>query len=139
MKKYASYFAAALIAGLITVLSPLQANAGPVAALTALAVPFAVADTVQLAGYYGPYAGERDDEGGYDDEDRGYDGHGERYCSTHYVKKYVCDQTEPRCFRQRECVWYYGREYCRNVRKCVGGEKYCKWVSVPVEDCGYDR
>lgn len=56
-------------------------------------------------------------------------------CHTAYSKKYVCKQPEPRCLRQRECIWYYGKEYCRYVRKCSYGEKRCKYISVPKRKC----
>jgi hypothetical protein len=70
----------------------------------------------------------------YDDRDYSHKYYGRSCGYPRYVQKYVCDQTVPRCFRQRENIWYYGREYTRYVRKCVGGENYCKWVSVPVYD-----
>jgi hypothetical protein len=164
MRRLLPLFAAALVAGLFTLLIPLQAEAG---AMPPLAKPAATvqldANLLTLAGYYGGYQqgddydrdqGDgygKDDSYGHNDDygrDKGYGhdngyGHDEgygykkhHYCSTHYEKKYVCDQTEPRCFRQRECIWNYGREYCRYVQKCVGGEKYCKWVSYPISDCG---
>lgn len=81
-----------------------------------------------VGGYYHGYPSYDD----YDDDD-GYEGH---HCGhKRYVKKLVCDRTKPRCFKQRECIWHYSREYCRYVRKCVGGEKYCKWITVPVNKC----
>ncbi len=156
MRRPLPFLAAALFAVLAALFTPLTANAGSV---VPLAKPALSSDTtarfVVLAGYDGGHHGD------YDDNDNGYDGHGDNYghdgygrdhdydhhgyghgreCDygPRYVRKYVCDQTEPRCFRQRETIWYYGREYFRYVRKCVGGENYCKWITVPVNDCGCD-
>ena len=98
---------------------------------------------LQPAGYYGGYHHKKsyDDyepeeyEDGDDDEYKHKHKHKHEHkhhgCGGGYKQKYVCEHAEPRCFKQRECVWYYGREYCRYVRKCTGGEKYCKWISVP--------
>ncbi len=71
----------------------------------------------------------------------GYDHYRKRYPDYHdegcYKKKWVCESSVPRCFKQRECVWYYGKEYCRYVHRCVGGgDNYCKWVSVHSYNCG---
>lgn len=55
-----------------------------------------------------------------------------------YKKKWVCEESVPHCLKQRECVWYYGKEYCRYVHRCIGGgDRYCKWISVHSHDCGY--
>ena len=79
-------------------------------------------------GYGGEKYGDGDDNGGY------HNG----CCKGCYKKKWVCEESEPRCRRARECVWYYGKEYCRYVRRCHGGgDRYCKWVSYPNHNCGY--
>ena len=92
-------------------------------------------------GYYGsggyPQGGYGDDNGGYD---RKYhkDDYPDGCCKGCYKKKWVCEESEPRCRKARECVWYYGKEYCRYVRRCHGGgDRYCKWVSYPSHNCGY--
>ena len=56
-------------------------------------------------------------------------------CYTEYVSKYVCKQPAPRCLKQRECIWWYGEEFCRDVRKCSHTEKTCKYVKVPKRKC----
>lgn len=127
MRYMFSGFAALLVSGLIAVLAVSSANAGSythAGGSLAAAQPSAL---LTLAGYY--------DRGhGYEDYDRGYDQRGGHHACgyTRYKKKYVCDQDEPRCFKQRECIWYWGREYCRYVRKCVGGQRHCRWVKTPV-------
>ncbi|MGF1619220.1 MAG: hypothetical protein ACFCUR_01250 [Rhodomicrobiaceae bacterium] len=122
-----SGIATALISALIAVLAVSSANA---ASYTHTGDNFASVQTsglLTLAGYYGRGHGDEDDDDGYDEPD------GHQACGyTRYKKKYVCDQDEPRCFKQRECIWYWGREYCRYVRKCVGGKRYCRWVKTPV-------
>ncbi len=147
MGRFSHSLVAALLLSALTFLAPAVANAGSVAAVGGFAEPFeAAADLFQPAGYYGGYHHNKS----YDDNDD-YEGEGHSYkykkhyknddyythrrgnhCGrSRYHQKYVCEQNEPRCFKQRECIWYYGREYCRYVRKCNGGEKYCKWVDVP--------
>jgi hypothetical protein len=137
MRRIVPLLAATLFASLLTVLLPLRAEAG--ASLPLLKPAAAAASQtglLQLAGYYGGYHTK---QYGDDYDDGGYDHHQQHhYCGTRYESKYVCEQTEPRCFKQRECIWHYGHEYCRYVHKCVGGERYCKWVKYPVEDCGCD-
>jgi hypothetical protein len=146
MRRITPLLAAALLTGALTIFIPLRAEAGAVLpAANPMTPALSAATLLTPAGYYTDYRQKSDDyrdEGdyGYGDDDYGDDGykhHRHHYCGTRYENKYVCDQTEPRCFRQRECIWEYGREYCRNVRKCVGGERYCKWVPYPVNDCGY--
>jgi len=90
------------------------------------------------------YYGGRDgyNSGGYAGRSYSYRYHRKHYdedlhegC---YKRKWVCEESEPRCFRQRDCVWNYGREYCRYVRRCNGGgDRYCKWITVPSYHCGY--
>jgi hypothetical protein len=76
----------------------------------------------------GGYSGHRDNYKRYDEDS--HEG-----C---YKRKWVCEESEPRCFRQRDCVWNYGREYCRYVKRCNGGgDRYCKWITVPSYHCGY--
>ncbi len=126
-----SGIATALISALIAVLAVSSANA---ASYTHAGNNFASVQTsslLTLAGYYGGGHDYEDD----DDDDRDYDKR-RRYddCGyKSYKKKYVCERDEPRCFKQRDCIWYWGREYCRYVQKCVGGGKrYCRWVKTPV-------
>lgn len=132
--------AAAVIAIAASVLAPVQSEAAPFASQSNLSAVTEVENGVfQRASYYGGYRDRHyDDHDDYNDHDYhgGYDryDHG-HHCHRKYKKRWVCDQTIPRCFRQRECIWHYGREYCRYVKKCVGGEKYCKWIKVPVKDC----
>jgi hypothetical protein len=127
-----SGIAAALISALIAVLAVSSANA---ASYTHTGDNFASLQTsslLTLAGYYDRGDGHGGHEGDYDDG--GYDEPGGHHACGHtrYKKKYVCEQDEPRCFKQRECIWYWGREYCRYVRKWVGGKSYCRWVKTPV-------
>lgn len=82
------------------------------------------------SGYYGG--------GGYDDRRKYDDGYPDGCCKGCYRKKWVCEESEPRCRKARECVWYYGKEYCRYVRRCHGGgDRYCKWVSYPNHNCDW--
>lgn len=121
MKKYISSLATALTLAIAAITYSAAAQAAsytPFSQLEASAA--ASSNLLKLVDYDSEY---------YDSDDR----HSCDY--TRYEKKYVCEHVKPRCFKQRECIWYYGREYCRYVRKCVGGDKYCKWVNVPVNDC----
>ncbi len=183
MRPCVSYLSAAVFAGMLALLAPLQAKAGPAVDQTILALaPLSQSTGLVQVGYYGGGDYERDekryDDDGYDGGHGGGDhygsehkhdyddsghkdgccdyqsgsgyGHGEdhyrkRYPDYHdgccndgcYKKKWVCEASVPRCFKQRECVWYYGKEYCRYVHRCVGGgDNYCKWVSVHSHDCG---
>jgi hypothetical protein len=123
-----SGIAVALISALIAVLAVSSANA---ASYTHTGDNFASVQTsslLTLAGYYGGGHDDEDNDDGYHDEPQEHNGCGH----TRYKKKYVCEQDEPRCFKQRDCIWYWGREYCRYVRKCVGGQRYCRWVKTPV-------
>jgi hypothetical protein len=174
MRRNVSYLAAAFCAGMLTLLSPLQASANPYEALAqsiSAAQPHAA--TLLAVGYYGggDYDGDDqkpDDDGygqkqdyygggyrrgeygggqkyGYGDNDGGYRYHRKHYdypdrcCNNScYKKKWVCEESEPRCRKARECVWYYGKEYCRDVRRCHGGgDRYCKWISVRSGNCGW--
>jgi hypothetical protein len=140
MRLSLNILAAILISATLSALSPMKAEAGAAAALHNTSSHASSQEQLTLAGYYGGGHGydyeEEDEDGG----DYGYHGYKRRnyHCGSyvHYEKKYVCEQTEPRCFKQRECIWSYGREYCRYVRKCIHGEKYCRWISVPVKSCG---
>lgn len=163
MRRNLSLFAAALLSGLLAValLSPANAGSLPASSLSSINASPAL---LQLAGYYSDgYSSDDDGGDGYkysrryhqkryydndDDGDDGYDGyrrHKKHYeyngCGYHkrWKRRYVCDEPSPRCFKQRECIWSYGREYCTYVRKCIGGEQYCRWKSVPTySTCGDD-
>ena len=200
MRRYVPYLAAALCAGILTLLSPATTEAGQFAGLAqTISASQQQSATLHQAGYYGggDYYGDdkKSDDGGYgqkqeydggaDGYDKGgygaggyygsggydkggyggngyygsggYDkggyndggyGGGEKYddnggykngcCNGCYKKKWVCEESEPRCRSARECVWYYGKEYCRYVRRCYGGgDRYCKWVSYSSHNCGY--
>ena len=149
------FLAAALCASVLTLFSPAKAEAGQYAALAqASAASQPQSATLLEASYYSvsDYHGDGqqlDDDG--DSQKPDYHG-GYRYhrkhhhhgysdrCCNHgcYKKKWVCEESEPRCRKARECVWYYGKEYCRNVRHCHGGgDRYCKWVSVRGHNCGW--
>ncbi len=135
MKRYTACLVSALLAGVLSLYSTAQAKAASHAVFSQLASPIgAGSDALQLAGYYDNYD-RRDDYDGDYGEDDDYDDGG--HCGyTHYKRKYVCDETVPRCFRQRKCIWWYGREYCRYGQKCVGGnDRSCKWIEVPVRSC----
>lgn len=153
MSRYIACLTAALLAGTIAFVTSFQAQAAPASAFSPLTSAIEVnSGALKLAGYYGNYR-RRDyndddyrdngDDDGYDNGDNndnydnGHDYKGGHSCGyQRYHKKYVCEQSVPRCFKQRKCVWYYGYEYCRYVKKCVGGhDKYCKWIKVPVRDC----
>jgi hypothetical protein len=162
MRRHIPFLAAAICFGLLTLLSPARAYASQLTLLNqavSIAQPqsAAVIDVGYYGGgdYYGDFQKQDDD---YDREYRkdgygsgAYDGYRHRYYRKHYneypnrccddgcyKKKWVCDESEPRCFRQRECIWSYGKEYCRYVRRCHGGgDRYCKWISAPNRNCGY--
>ena len=146
MSRYISCLAAAALAG-ISLVAGTQAQAAPASAFSQLTSHIEHGSgAFELTGHYRRYHrrdldddidGDRDnedDELGEDDRDSEDDEIGDengrdRHCGYH--KKYVCERTAPRCFKQRECIWYYGREYCRYVQKCVGGgDNYCKWIKV---------
>lgn len=144
MKRFATSLATTLLGGILIVGLSFGAQASPITGK--LRINQAIEDNtnlLQLAGYYDNYYQRHNydrnyrDNNDYDDdyEDDSY-GHGRGCGYTRYRKKYVCEESVPRCFKQRKCIWYYGREYCRNVRKCVGGgDRYCKWIKVPVHGC----
>lgn len=167
MKPYISYLAAALCAVMLTLLSPARADASQYGALAqAISASQAQAAMLLQPVYYGggDYHDEQksDDDDGYkqddyrpekkyhhgdNDDSYGYrrkhhSGYPERCCNNGCTKKkWVCEESVPRCFKQRECVWHYGKEYCRYVRRCHGGgDRYCKWISVPAHNnCGCGR
>ena len=169
MRPCVSYLAAAVFAGMLSLLVPFQAEAGPYGAAHAISVSQPQSAALLPVGYYGGGDYDRDDEkqddryDHYRDDHYGHEYKHDDYGSEHdyrdhdggygydhyrkhypdysegcYKKKWVCESSVPRCFRQRECVWYYGKEYCRYVRRCVGGgDNSCKWISVHSHDCGY--
>ena len=142
MRRHLTFLIAALVASALALFAPASAEATP---YTAFSAPSGIeAALLQPAGYYGGYHNKKsyddyepeeyddgDDEGYHKHKPKRHHEHKHQGCGGGYKQKYVCEQAEPRCFKQRECVWYYGREYYRYVRKCHGGEKYCKWISVP--------
>jgi hypothetical protein len=158
MRRNLTFLASALISGLIGLAMLGTAQAAQFSSsLASVGQPPAL---IQLAGYYSDSNGDDDegyrykysrryqekhhydnDDDGHDNGDGGYNRHRE-YQSCGYKRwkrRYVCDEPSPRCFKQRECIWHYGREYCTYVRKCIGGEQYCRWKSVPsYRNCGYD-
>jgi len=87
------------------------------------------------------YPSDNDDGDGYRYRRKHHSDYPERCCNNGCTKKkWVCEESVPRCFKQRECVWSYGREYCRYVRRCHGGgDRYCKWITVPSQNCGCGR
>jgi hypothetical protein len=150
------FLAAAFCAGALTLLSPAKADASqymPLAQAISASQPHSA--TLLDVGYYGggDYYGDDQndsDDGHKQDNYGGGHKHGYGYhrkhhdnesngcCNSCYKKKWVCEESEPRCFKQRECVWHYGKEYCRYVRRCHGGgDRYCKWISVRSHNCGY--
>lgn len=167
MRRYVPYLAAVFCVCLFSWVSPGKAAASDYAALAhSIANSQPQAGLLQQIGYYGGgsdvYNGDEqnsdDDDGeayrkkpeyygggGYNSG--GYAGRSYGYHRKHYdedsregcyKRKWVCEESEPRCFRQRDCVWNYGREYCRYVRRCNGGgDRYCKWITVPSYHCGY--
>jgi hypothetical protein len=146
MRRYLAFLSIAFLSGLLALGSHGQAHAGAYSSAVAAPLAGPSTDLLYLAGYYGNGGGsDYEDYDGYryrhkqiyDNDDNGGDGYPDGGCGYgHYKKKYVCDEPYPRCFKQRECVWNYGREYCRYVRKCVGGQQYCRWIKVPVWGCG---
>jgi hypothetical protein len=157
MSRYISCLAAALLAGMISLVTGLQAQAAPASPFSQLTSDIEPElGALTLAGHYPHYrrhiieedegeVGDEGEEGEEGEEGIGDEGDGEGdegddpqpSCSyTGYQQKYVCESSVPRCFKQRECVWNYGREYCRYVQKCVGGGDHrCKWINVPVRSC----
>ena len=153
MKQFQTALAAVLFAAIASISFSLQANAASYLDYKSLK-PSAESSAFLKAGYYGR-GNDYDDEEEYEDdyEDEGYENDDyeedyrprkhykrkyhkpRRHCYKEYVSKYVCDQTVPRCLKQRECVWHYGKEYCRYVRKCAHTEKTCDYVKVPKRRC----
>ena len=137
MSRYIACLTAALLAGTIAFVTSFHAQAAPAFAISPLTSAIEVnSGALKPAGYYGNYR-RRDYNDDYDNYDNDHDYNGRHSCGyKRYHKKYVCEHSVPRCFKQRKCVWYYGHEYCRYVKKCVGGgDKYCKWIKVPVRGC----
>jgi hypothetical protein len=150
MRRY-MLFLVALVAAVLT-FSPSQAFAAPYGSAYGASLPqIDLSKLLHKAGYYGggDYYGENegrhkkhyeedDDDGGYEHK-RHY--RPERDCNKGcYKKKWVCESAEPRCRKERECVWHYGKEYCRYVRRCYGDTgQYCKWITVESNHCGYRR
>ena len=134
MKKYLHNLAATLILAVsAAILSTPTHAASPTSFLQLGASGAIQAQSLKRAGYDG---GDHYRVDYYDYEDHHYP---RKKCGyTRYRKKYVCEKAEPRCFKQRKCIWYYGREYCRYVRKCIRGERYCKWIRIPIRKCGYN-
>lgn len=142
-----SFLAAALCAAVLSLLSPVKAEAGQYAALANVISASQHSATLLDVGYYGggDYYGDDQSADDYDDTPKRdyrsyrYDRkHDQDYSDGCYKKKWVCEESEPRCRKARECVWYYGKEYCRDVRRCQGGgDRYCKWVSYRSDSCGY--
>ena len=90
-------------------------------------------------GYHGGKKyGDGDDDGGHGYHRKDHEDYPDGCCKGCYKKKWVCEESEPRCRKARECVWHYGKEYCRYVRRCHGGgDRYCKWVSYRSHNCGW--
>lgn len=146
------FLAAALCAAVLSLLSPAKLEAGQYAAVAnAISASQAHSATLVDVGYYGGGDYYGDDQGADDYDDRPkrnyggyrhyrkhYQDHSDGCCNNGcYKKKWVCEESEPRCRKARECVWYYGKEYCRDVRRCNGGgDRYCKWVSYRSNYCG---
>jgi hypothetical protein len=158
MRRTLTFLATAFLSSILAL-----ANLGPAQAGAQISPSFSSASKsssslLQLAGYYSDSQSYEDNDSVYGDNDDG-EGYQHRYKRTYHSKryydnqgddyrhrscgykrwkrKYVCEEPEPRCFKQRECIWHYGREYCTYVRKCVGGQQYCHWKSVPVRSyCG---
>ncbi len=133
MKKYLPNLAAAFIFAVSAAIVLMPAQAASHSSFLQLGKSSAIqVQALKRVDYYGD---DHYREEYYDYEDRHYP---RKKCGyTRYRKKYVCEKAEPRCFKQRKCIWYYGREYCRYIRKCIRGERYCKWIRVPVRKCGY--
>jgi hypothetical protein len=153
MKQFQTALAAVLFAAIASISVSLQANAASYLDYKSLK-PSADSSSFLKAGYYerrADYDDEDEHEDDYENEDYEDDDYEEDYrprkhykrkyhkprkrCYSEYVSKYVCDQTAPRCLKQRECIWHYGKEYCRYVRKCSHTEKTCNYVKVPKRRC----
>jgi hypothetical protein len=136
---------AALIAAVMMSFSPNQAVAGAIPAQIGAVQASSLDATLLKAGYYGggDYYGKKHDNYEAEDEEEDYGKHRHRKsqgCCNNgcYKKKWVCESAEPRCRKERECIWHYGKEYCRYVRRCYGDSgQYCKWISVKSNNCGW--
>ena len=154
MKQFLTAFAAALFAIIASISFSLQANAASYIDYKSLkSSAYSSSSRIQQVHYDRHSHHDEDyyDDDYYDEDDYRPRHHYKRKhhkrkyhkrhhykrkrCYTKYVSKYVCEQPEPRCLRQRECIWSYGREYCRYVRKCSRTEKSCKYVKVPKRRC----
>lgn len=146
MKQFLTALAAALFAVIASISFSLQANASSYIDYNSLKSSAHASPLLQQSSYYkrhSYYDDEAEDDYGdadqNDDEDeddyRPRHHYGRKHCYTEYVNEYECEQPEPRCLRQRECVWWYGKEYCRYVRKCSRTEKSCHYVKVPRQSC----
>ena len=145
MTRFFSNLTAAAFAAIFALAATSGAHAAPNGGYGSLKSAYGFEAALLRAAHY-PSAYHEDDyeeDDYYEDEDdyrpRKYYKR-ERYtprkrCHTEYVSKYVCEQPVPRCLKQRECVWYYGKEYCRYVRKCAHTEKSCSYVKVPRRKC----
>jgi hypothetical protein len=157
MRRSLTLIVTALLSGILALANLSPARAGAQLAPSLSSSTKSSPSLLQLAGYYSDSQSYEDNS--YEEGDDGYryrrnyykkryydnygDGYRHRSCGhKRWKRKYVCDEPEPRCFKQRECIWHYGREYCTYVRKCVGGQQHCHWKSVPSRsycgDNGYD-
>jgi hypothetical protein len=150
MKQFPIALAAALFAAIASMSFSLQANAASYPDYSTLKSSAQSSSPLLQQAYYerrSNYDEEEDyeDKDYYEEEDeddyRPRKHHKRRHyeprksCHTEYVSKYVCKQPVPRCLKQRECVWHYGEEYCRYVRKCTRTENKCHYVKVPRRKC----
>jgi hypothetical protein len=143
MRRNLAFLTAALFLSFLALAYPIPAHAGAQIAPSIASPANSAPALLQLAGYYSDGYNDDDYDGGYRHKyyrryhqkryyDQGDDYYERRSCGyKRWKRKYVCDEPYPRCFKQRECIWHYGREYCTYVRKCVGGQQYCHWKSVP--------
>lgn len=136
MKHFLTALAAALFAAIASISFSLQANAGSYIDYNTLKNS-AYSSSLQHNVHHTRRYYNDDYDNYYEEEDDYYprDHYERNRCYTEYVSEYVCKTPKPRCLKQRECVWYYGEEFCRYVRKCAHTEKKCKYVKVPRRKC----
>lgn len=147
MKQFLTALAAVLFTAIASISFSLQANAASYIDYTTLNSSTVSSSSLlervhyDRRSHYDDYGYDHEDEDYYDDYEDDYRPRkhykSRKRCYTEYVTKYECEQPEPRCLKQRECVWYYGKEYCRYVRKCSRTEKSCNYVKVPKRRCWY--
>lgn len=146
MSRFVPVFIVMLFAAMTAIAAPGGANAaGAGAQFSTISADQANNPLITHIGYDdddyddGDHYSRRDwDYGRRRHHGHGHDGYGGHSRCGHsgYTKKRVCSRTRGHCYKRRECITHYGKEYCRYTRRCEPGYSTCKWVTVRHHDRG---